>query len=147
MYKKYFFIGMVILWAGCARLRDIPSAVWGSSTRALEEARVDALSKTYSCSFRECYQAVLLVAKEKEFTVFLKDMHRQEIILMDIPTSVNTTEVGIFFTELSDGHVKIYISSLSSHAKRVAADILFPELDKSFSPLASPSDKPASASL
>ena len=134
MYKKYFLILAVIFLTGCSRVLDVPSTIWGSSTRALEEARVDALSKTYSCSFRECYQAVLLIAKEKEFTVFIKDVPRQEIVLMKIPTSVDTTEVGVFFTELSEGQVKVYISSLSSHAKRIAAEILFAELDKSFSP-------------
>ena len=124
----------IFIFAGCASVVEVPKTFWGSSTRALEEARVNALSKTYACSFRDCYQAVLLIAKENEYQVFIKDMARQVIVLMKIPTSVDTTEVGIFFTELNGPQVKIYISSLSSHAKRVVAEALFSELDKSFYP-------------
>ena len=127
---------MLIVLSGCARVFDIPKAFWGSSTRALEEARVDAITKTYSCNFRQCYQAVLLVAEEKEYMVFIKDMYKQVIVLMKVPGTVDTTEIGIFFTELNENQVKIYVSSLSSHAKRIVADILFSELDKSLSAVA-----------
>ena len=46
----------------CARLTDIPKVIWGSSTRALEQARAEALTKTYACSFKQCYEAVLALA-------------------------------------------------------------------------------------
>ena len=33
--------------------------IWGSSTRALEEARGEALSKTFHCSVDECFNSVI----------------------------------------------------------------------------------------
>ena len=41
--------------AGCETTKKI----LGTSTQALEEARADGLSETFSCSFDECYEVVL----------------------------------------------------------------------------------------
>jgi len=53
-------------------IRGLPSTVsetvkviWGSSTKALENARDEALTKTYQCSFNDCYDAVLALGRAK----------------------------------------------------------------------------------
>ncbi|MBI5415562.1 MAG: hypothetical protein HZA29_01985, partial [Candidatus Omnitrophica bacterium] len=49
--------------------------------------------------------------------------------------NVDTTEVGIFFDEVSPSTVRVEISSLSSTAKRRVAAAVFNALDKRFSPV------------
>ena len=158
--------------SGCAQIIEIPKIIWGSSTRALEDARVDALSKTYRCSFNDCYDAVLSFARAKEalaqkardqearsqeirapeagsdetnsdsditpahksyFDIFINNRKKRHIVVMGIEGNVDTTEVGIFFSQPSLTTVKLEISSLSSSAKRRVAQIIFDELDLRFS--------------
>ena len=53
-------LGVVVFFiSGCAQIQETTKTIWGSSTRALEEARAEALAKSFSCSFDECYAAVL----------------------------------------------------------------------------------------
>ncbi|HBO96683.1 MAG TPA: hypothetical protein DE315_06595 [Candidatus Omnitrophica bacterium] len=63
----FFFLGsLFLLTTGCAQLTETAKKIWGSSTAALERARVDGLRKTYTCAFAECYDAVLGLARTEE---------------------------------------------------------------------------------
>ncbi|HQP10596.1 MAG TPA: hypothetical protein PKV41_04360 [Candidatus Omnitrophota bacterium] len=155
MDKKLKCVVLVCLVScGCARVLDAPRVIWGSSTRALEEARADAVAKTYRCSFNDCYDAVLNLKRGQEnekplvtetedfivqtgrtgiFDVFMDDRKNQRMVVMGIPGNVDTTEVGIFFSQPTLTTVKIEVSSLSSSAKRTVAEKIFEELDLRFS--------------
>lgn len=106
--------------------------LWGSSTRALEEARDQAISKTYNCDFDACYDAVLEIVKERKYVLFVKERSNKRLVVMGIPGNVDTTEAGIFFRELKGSEVQIEVSSLSSTAKERVAQAVFDELDKKF---------------
>lgn len=67
-----------------------------------------------------------------ELQVFLKDRRRQVIVLMGIPGSVDTTEVGIFFNGLTSDVTEIEISSLSRQARDTTAQLFFPRLEQAF---------------
>lgn len=154
---------LVISFGGCAQITETVKVIWGSSTRALENARVDAISKTYRCSFNDCFDEVLTLARaekikiieedddgkdddEKEdyevvvessstefFYVFIKNREKRHLVVMDIAGNVDTTEVGIFFAQPTLTTVKVEISSLSSSAKRKVAQAVFDQLDLRFS--------------
>lgn len=64
--------------------------------------------------------------------LFLKKPKQNMMIVMGVPNCVNTTEVGIFFTPIDGGNVKVELSSLSSKAKRNAGELIFAELGKKF---------------
>ncbi|MBI5415477.1 MAG: hypothetical protein HZA29_01545, partial [Candidatus Omnitrophica bacterium] len=159
-------MALIITTAGCARLAEPFKVIWGTSTTALEAGRPEGLRKTYTCSFVECYEAVLSLARteqeqeakakreeeakntsgggkgilpgqeqkpaagEKFFDVFLKDPRQKHIVVIGIIGNVDTTEVGIFFDEVSPSTVRVEISSLSSTAKRRVAAAVFNALDK-----------------
>lgn len=60
--KLYFgarFLALIMAASGCAPVADVPKVIWGSSTRALEEARAAAIRKTFRCDFDACFDAVL----------------------------------------------------------------------------------------
>ncbi len=129
------FFGIFILsfsLSGCSHVSEISKTFWGSSTRALDKARAEALSKDFSCTFSECFETVLNISKEQEYTIFIEDRLNQRIVIIGIKGNVDTTEVGIFFESIDEKMTKIEIASLSGSAKRKIAASLFPSLYKTF---------------
>lgn len=135
------FLGILlaVLTAGCAPLMEGAKVIWGSSTRALEQARADALRKTFRCELDACMDTVVQLTREdlevvpvkaKAFTLFIEERVKAYLVVLDVPESVDTTEVGIFFTRQAEGNVQVEISSLSRNAKRAVAEIVFKELAK-----------------
>ena len=53
----------IVFAVGCSHavsdLAEVPKYFWGSSTRALEKGRADAIHKTYHCTVEECFDAVV----------------------------------------------------------------------------------------
>lgn len=156
MHKKINIIlalSFSITFLGCARIIDIPKVIWGSSTRALENARTDAISETYKCSFTDCFDTVLSLKRTKKvykevledgevivktkrdgkFDIFLKNRKKKHIVVMGIEGNLETTEVGIFFSQPSLTTVKVEVTSLSSNAKRKIAQMIFDLLNSRFS--------------
>lgn len=140
---------------------EVTKVVWGSSTKALEDARPDGLKKTFRCRYGDCFDAVLSLARRKPvdskapesaamlsgestdeppkeptdefFDVFIKNRAKHHMVVMGVKGNTNTTEVGIFFSELGDQTTKIEITSLSSAAKRKVAQTVFDQLSLRFS--------------
>ncbi len=129
VWQRLVAMVMVMGLCGCAVLWDLPKTIWGSSTRALEEARSNAITKTYDKGYWDCFGAALDVAKKKSYVIFEKDEVRGFMVIIGIPGAVNTTEVGIFFVELNDHQTRIELSSLSTNAKRIVAKNLFHGMD------------------
>ena len=137
-----FSVCLIFFCQGCALICDMPRTLWGSSIRALEDARLDAVSRSYVCSFDECFDAVLSlgrnekmynpVSKRKVFDIFLKDRIRACIVVMGIKGNIDTTEVGIFFSPSGRRAIKVEVSSLSSTAKERVAEAVFRELSLRF---------------
>ena len=121
---------LVFACAGCASISETGKTIWGSSIREMEKRRPYAITKTYPKGYWDCVQATLKAIEDNKYVVFQKDEVKGYIVVMGIPGYVNTTEVGIFFDELSDNETRIELSSLSTNAKRAAAKALFKGLDK-----------------
>lgn len=125
-----FLITALILVAGCASISEITKSSWGSSTRALQNARADAVSRVYECQYDICFEQVRGVLGEEEISIFISDLEERLMIAMNIPLCVSTTEVGIFFVQEAEDKIKIEISSLSPKAKRIASELIFLALDE-----------------
>ena len=119
---------------------EISKTIWGSSTRALEEARDNAITKTYDKSYWDVVRSAIAVVEKKKWVMFKKDEIKGYMVVMGVKGGVNTTEIGIFFDELSDTQTRVEISSLSTNAKRKVAHGLFHGLDIAFGYL--PPDPP-----
>lgn len=173
MFVRFFILTIFVMSAAsCETIQEPFKAVWGTSTKALEEARIDGVSKVYKCEFDGCFDAVLgldrreivkmpvpqspsesfinygappstdeennLIGKnkvqedKKGFEVFMKDRIKSFIVVVGVPGSIDTTEVGIFFSRYNRESFKIEISSLSEAAKNKVADMVFNELNQKF---------------
>lgn len=136
--------------AGCSIAVEGVKKVLGTSIETLKEERENAITKSYYCSFEDCFEKVMFLAREtrsaipwiKEefdpaegvFDVLMKDLYASPpyIVVIGIPGSVNTTEVGIFFSRKSRETISLDISSLSTSAKRTVSEIVFEELDLNY---------------
>ena len=167
MMKMNQSLGLVIvtlfIFSGCSTVKDgviggknvveeTVKVIWGSSTRAIENARADALTITYACRYQDCFDYVLSLANNvkevdikvdeaenvksvkvpKYFEVFIKDISRGMIVVMGVDGHSSTTEVGIFLSMLSPERTKIEVTSLSETAKAQVAQIIWTELDKTY---------------
>ena len=132
--KKGIFLFFIIFFSvlGCARLQETGKVFWGSSTKALEEARVSATSQTYRCFLVECFDEVLSLAEEEGLTIFIKNRDKNIIVVMGIPGNVDTTEVGIFFEPLQVKEIRVDVSSLSTKARETVSRLVLTHLDKIF---------------
>ena len=125
---------ILMVLPGCAPVVELGRTVWGSSTRALQQARDHALTQDFDCDPASCLGEVLAMStvspqdpaaapEPAPFSPFLVDRRRQRMVVMGVPGSVDTTEVGIFFY-LRDGRTAVDVASLSSYARdRVAAAV------------------------
>ncbi len=133
MKKNILLICVAVLLAGCASLKDAPKSFLGFSTRSLEDGRVDSIFQVYLCDLAQCFGAVVDIAQVNNYHIFMKDQVRGLVVLMNIPGCVDTTEVGVFLTELPEGQgIRVELSSRSTPAKRVVAKVLFSELKERF---------------
>ena len=154
-----FFVLAVVFCSGCAVIKEDAKLIWGSSTKQLEDGRKTAVSKTFSCDPKSCFDAILKFAdiqgdaveplaakslsvpveqvatqhlvKSKTLEVFSKDRRRNFIVVMGIPDHVNTTEAGIFFTAV-DGGTLVEVTSMSTGAKLKVSEMIFAELLKNY---------------
>jgi hypothetical protein len=141
---------LVVTFSSCAHLWgnsvEVCKTLWGSSTRALENARDRAVTHTYDKSYWDCVRSAVDVVKKKyHWVIFKKDEVKGYMVIMGVKGCVNTTEIGIFFDELSGQQTKIEVTSLSTNAKRKVAKALFHGLDIAFglAPPDPPEPKPS----
>ncbi|MDP8266486.1 MAG: hypothetical protein P9M07_06010 [Candidatus Aceula meridiana] len=142
MKNKFLFVVLaVVLLSGCARLQEVGKVFWGSSTKALEEARPSAISKTYRCFFPECFDAVVSIVAENEYEIFIQSSEKELIVVMNTPHKIkvlegeekpgpSTTEIGIFIEPLQLKEMRVEVVSLSASAKESVSEKLFSALDK-----------------
>ena len=129
----FLAVATMIVLSGCARLQETARVIWGSSTRALEEERGNAVKQTYQCEIYDCFDAVIALAEDNALEVFVKDIVEKKIVLMDIPESINTTEVGVFLVRADAGATQVEVVSLSPKAQETTAGIIFSGLAETFS--------------
>lgn len=124
---------LLITLSGC----EVARTIIGTSTRKLEYALPEAISRTFVCEYEDCYSAILALDRnnvereaktDKYFDVFMKDRIKGQIVVMGVPGQVDTTEVGIFLTAEGPGAVRVDVTSLATQAKEKVADAVFTEL-------------------
>jgi hypothetical protein len=130
--KELILLSVVFIFSGCATFLEGPKSVIGISTRDVEGVRKNAATEDFQGDFTGIYDAVLAIAKEKNFFVFSQDEVRGVIVLMNIPGYVNTTEVGIFISPLKSGEFRVEISSRSSPVKEDVSAVIFGKLEEKF---------------
>ena len=134
------FLSTVLL--GCATVKEAAKGFVGVSTQVLEETRKDALRKSFAVDYDSCYakvkdilrEKVNVKVKEKESEngsyIYAEDTKKK--MLGIYLSEIDTTPVGIFFTEEGKGHTMVEISSPSTYAKEYMAKRIFNGIETAF---------------
>jgi hypothetical protein len=130
--KKPILLFVVFIFSGCATIVEAPKSVIGISTMDVEKVRASAATGIFQGDFTGIYDAVLAVAKENNYYVFSQDEVRGVIVLMNIPSYVDTTEVGIFISPVKSNEFKVEVSSRSSPAREDVAKVILGKLEETF---------------
>ncbi len=121
---------LIVVLLGCASVKEVGKGFLGVSTQVLEQKRKDALKKSFALDYNSCYLKTkdILSQKNKEAYIYAQDYKKKFIAVYLSP--VDTTCVGIFFTEEAGGHTLIEVSSPSTYAKEEIANRIFSGLVK-----------------
>ena len=124
-FRKVFLVLILssMSVSGCAKIIEVPKVLWGSSTKALDEARPRAWSQVFPCNLELCFEDVLEIANKENLDVYRSDRKKWLIVLMGFKDSLNTTEVGFYLTPVSSSQTKIEIVSLSDAAQDTAVKL------------------------
>lgn len=126
-------LALICTLASCARISNAGKIITGTSTRALEQAPAQSrLKQTFRAGYPVVYQRILNILKERHALAFLHSQKKQRILAMNLLGETDTTEIGIFFTPLSQEETQVEIVSLSPGRLKLAAGMIFSELAKSF---------------
>lgn len=106
----------------CTPPREILKIAIGNSTRSIELARPNALTKVVGYSYGTCYvKTETLLKKMPNISVYATN----EDMIAVYYNSVNVTPVGVFFTEIDANHTRIEIASESPDAKEYVSKSVF----------------------
>lgn len=124
-------LAAMVLAGGCAGVGECLRGFWGTSTRALEKARKDAITKDFRYDYFSCYTRTLDILQKIKAYVYAKDINKQMIAFY--VSENDTTSVAIFFREIGKNNTRLEVSSLSQYAKELIASKVFSALDPSSS--------------
>jgi hypothetical protein len=108
--------------SGCCAPGEALKFAIGNSTRNIELARPNALTKIVGYDYGTCYvKTETLIKKIPRLSIYAKS---EEMIAVYY-NSVNITPVGVFFTEIDPAHTRIEVASQSPDAREYVAKSVF----------------------
>lgn len=122
-------LSFAILMSGCATVIESAKGIAGTSTRALEKSRKNAITRTFNYDYSACYAKTLEILKHINTYIYKRSIKKHMIAVY--VSEEDTTQVGIFFKEIDASHTQIEVSSRSTYAKETISSTLFSSLEKS----------------
>jgi hypothetical protein len=106
--------------AGCRSASEPWHILVGDSTRGVEKARRVTHTEVIESPLSPdaCFEHVLTLAEARGLKILRRVAEQRVAILIGIPGSIDTTEVGVFVDPRADGQSRIEISSFSVHARQ-----------------------------
>ncbi len=117
----------ILIFSGCANLKEVGKGILGTSTKQLEEARPQAIKKVFNYEYKVCYNKVSKALTNIQSYVYAKNEAKKMLAIY--VSSSDTTVVGVFFKEINSNSTQIEIASPSTYAKELIANKLFLELE------------------
>ncbi len=129
--KRLLFLFLAFYFmTGCTHVKEAVKQIWGSSISHLEKERPNGMSESFAMPLDACFQGVERIIIFYGGDVYLKDEKKRYLAAMGFKGSVDTTQVGIFFTTLDDNHTKVEVVSMSPRLMKRVAGFVFAGLKK-----------------
>lgn len=113
--------------AGC-NVREAAKGIIGISTKQIEEARLDAIVKTFDYDYASCYKNTREILIRIGAYIYCEDKNKKLIAFY--VSQEDTTPVGIFFKETEASKTRLEVASQSTSAKETIAKNVFSALEK-----------------
>ena len=120
------FIGCIIVLGGCATMKETALGAAGTSTKVLEDGRVNAIVKNFNFDYFTGYTKSLDALKEMGAYIYNQSLKGHMIAVY--VSKRDTTPVGIFFKEVGPNNTQVEVSSPSLTAKGLISARLFKSL-------------------
>lgn len=146
-YKTYVAVILLVIAAGslsgCVTGKFDWKWLIGTSTKDVEDARKDAITKVFDLDYDTAYTKVRDAIKNikiketstyaikgatRDISIYAGSKAQKMIALYYI--NINTTPVGIFFKDIDNAHTEIAVSSQSPSAKAFISGQIFSALEK-----------------
>ncbi len=111
---------------GCAAITEGAKGFSGVSTKALEEARKDAIIKPFRHDYFTCYTKTLDILEKIGAYIYAQNIKKHMIAIY--VSEADTTAVGLFFKEVDANNTQVEVSSPSTYAKELIAQKVFSAL-------------------
>jgi len=122
------FYCFIVLLSGCETIKEGAKGFLGISTRSLEEARKDAIAKTFNYDYTACYAMVQDILEHMHAYTYSQSKEKHMIAIY--VSKIDTTPVGIFFKEIDKANTQVEVSSRSTYAKEFVSGKISSILDK-----------------
>ncbi len=126
------FAFCIFNFIGCSAIKETARGFIGISTKALEDARGKAVTKTFNYDYSTCYDKVKAAIKMTGSYIYARDKNKHMIAVYVSET--DTTPVGIFFKGIDGNKTQIEVSSPSTYAKEAVAKNVFSVLEGTYKP-------------
>jgi hypothetical protein len=105
----------------------------GKSLRPIQAAHRDSpvISHTVPVGMADCMARATALAEALRATVFVRDPARNVLVLTNVPSCVDTTQVGLFFMPTPDGGTRIDVASRSERARETVSRMIVLRLSES----------------
>lgn len=128
-YLALLIISCFILSGCLGHIIEGTKSIAGVSTKSLEEARSRGVSQVFEADRAVCFDAALSVLKEMGGYIYMQNKKRNIIVAMDLEKNkisntqettdieydyIDTTQLGVFFSDAGANKTKIELSSLST---------------------------------
>jgi len=124
--KLFLLLLALCSLSGCSGLKEAVKGFAGLSTKALEDARKDAVTRDFNFGLDETRGKIKSALAENGSYIYRDDLSLN-LIALYISES-DTTPAGVFLTPLDKGNTRVEVSSPSIYGKEVIAKVIFDSL-------------------
>ncbi|MDP2939056.1 MAG: hypothetical protein Q8O13_03095 [Candidatus Omnitrophota bacterium] len=125
-FKKLLVTSLILtLICGCVRIKEASRIILGTSVSSLEKARINGKTQTFNYDYEKCYKKVLLILRQMNVYIYLHSLKERRIVAMNFEGANKTTEVGIFFEEITPSSTKVEISCLAPSVLENVSEKIF----------------------
>jgi hypothetical protein len=130
--KRYWVVALLGYWVvallGCGTIKEVAKGFMGVSTKAMEDNRKSAITKTFNYDYLTCYTQTLDILKRIQAYIYMQSIKKHMIAIY--VSEEDTTPVGLFFKEIDATNTQVEVSSPSTYAKEFISGKVFSVLDK-----------------
>ncbi|MCB9771266.1 MAG: hypothetical protein H6754_01755 [Candidatus Omnitrophica bacterium] len=126
------FLASLLSMTGCSLMQEEAKVLWGSSTKALEDARGEAVKKIFACHPDECFDRIIQYCNiETEMTKQDADgferINPEQLSRLDDDKTIKVKNLEVFIKDRKNK--KIVVMGIPGHVNTTEAGIFFTTIE------------------